>query len=242
MNGGPSLLLFQLTSHTRSYCRQPRRPAFHLNSCWQASSPLHSPPILLQRLLPHVHCILPTTEKSLPMVSTSTLLNCSICPKHPTFSDTSHLLTHVSSKGHLSFLHKLQVRSHQEISAGHQLAAYNQWFLQHDLSRLLSERMLHKEAKKANKRRETTLPQTKANQETPEHREPASSPGRLPGDAFATQAFAIDPSLDATPLARRSRPVRLTHRNAFRPDDESDFEPIVVKKTQRYAIPKPLSK
>lgn len=80
------------------------------------------------------------------------LLNCTICPKLPVFSDTSHLLTHVGSKGHLSHLHKLQVRSHQEISAGLQLAAYNQWYQDHGLGQLLSERMLLKEAKQASRR------------------------------------------------------------------------------------------
>src|SRR5690349_9549776 len=80
------------------------------------------------------------------------LLNCSICPKKPTFSDTSHLLTHVSSKGHLSHLHKLQVRSHQEIAAGVQLATYNQWYQHHGLGQLLSERLLLKEARSAGRR------------------------------------------------------------------------------------------
>lgn len=82
----------------------------------------------------------------------STLLSCRICPKQPEFSDVSHLLTHVSSKGHLAHLHKLQVRSHQEIAAGVQLANYNQWYQQHGLGQLLSERMLMKEAKQASKR------------------------------------------------------------------------------------------
>lgn len=83
---------------------------------------------------------------------TPQLLNCTICPKLPVFSDTSHLLTHVGSKGHLSHLHKLQVRSHQEVSAGLQLAAYNQWYQDHGLGQLLSERMLLKEAKQATRR------------------------------------------------------------------------------------------
>jgi hypothetical protein len=80
------------------------------------------------------------------------LLNCLICPKRPDFSDASHLLTHVSSKGHLSHLHKLQVRSHQEIAAGHQLALYNQWYAYHDLGGLLSERMQQKDGKVVAKR------------------------------------------------------------------------------------------
>lgn len=82
----------------------------------------------------------------------SKLLTCIICPKRPDFSDSSHLLTHVSSKGHLSHLHKLQVRSHQEIAAGHQLALYNQWYQEHDLGHLLSERMQQKNGKVVAKR------------------------------------------------------------------------------------------
>ena len=84
------------------------------------------------------------------------LLVCSICPKKPSFSDTSHLLTHVGSKGHLSHLHKLQVRSHQEIESGVQLATYNQWYQHHGLARLLSERMVMKEIKKAGRRKAAT--------------------------------------------------------------------------------------
>ncbi|EXJ53776.1 uncharacterized protein A1O5_13025 [Cladophialophora psammophila CBS 110553] len=81
------------------------------------------------------------------------LLSCSICPGQPSFSDTSHLLTHVSSKGHLSEFHKLQVRSYQDIAAGVELATYGHWYQQHDIDRLLSERMQMKENKQAKKRR-----------------------------------------------------------------------------------------
>ncbi|KKZ65818.1 hypothetical protein EMCG_01203 [[Emmonsia] crescens] len=80
----------------------------------------------------------------------SSILKCNICPKKPNFSDVSHLLTHVSSKGHLSHYFKLQVRSHQEPGAGELLALYDQWYKEHNLAGLLSERMLTKEAKKGN--------------------------------------------------------------------------------------------
>lgn len=80
------------------------------------------------------------------------LLKCSVCPKQPSFSDTSHLLTHVGSKGHLSALHKLQIRSHQEMGANLELATYNQWYQHHSLGQLLSERLLLKEKKQARKR------------------------------------------------------------------------------------------
>ncbi|KAK5943061.1 hypothetical protein PMZ80_004066 [Knufia obscura] len=82
----------------------------------------------------------------------SKLLNCTICPKKPRFSDVSHLLTHVGSKGHLAHLHRLQVKSHQELDAGHTLAIYNQWFQEHGVAGLLSERMQQKEHKQADKK------------------------------------------------------------------------------------------
>ena len=73
-------------------------------------------------------------------------LLCNICPKRPTFSDVSHLLTHVSSKGHLSNYFKLQVRSHQEEEAGDLLDEYDLWYKENNLPKLLSDRMASKEA------------------------------------------------------------------------------------------------
>jgi len=75
-------------------------------------------------------------------------LLCNICSKQRKFSDLSHLLTHVGSKGHLSCYFKLQVRSRQESAAREQLAAYDQWFEKYEVERLLSERLTLKEAKK----------------------------------------------------------------------------------------------
>ncbi|KAL9113727.1 MAG: hypothetical protein Q9227_002172 [Pyrenula ochraceoflavens] len=91
----------------------------------------------------------------------SSLLNCTICPKNPNFSDISHLLTHVSSKGHLSHLHKLQVLSHQEPTAGQRLAIYNSWYHNNGIGHLLSERLLQKQSKKS-KSRARSFPATAA--------------------------------------------------------------------------------
>lgn len=74
-------------------------------------------------------------------MSSSPTLKCSICPSNPTFSDVSHLLTHVSSKGHLACYFKHQVRSHQEPEAGKLLAEYDAWYKEHNLAKLLSDRM-----------------------------------------------------------------------------------------------------
>ena len=158
-------------------------------------------------------------EKLFPMAST--LLNCSICPKHPTFSDTSHLLTHISSKGHLSYLHKLQVRSHQEVGAGNQLATYHQWYQQHDLGRLLSERMLQKEAKRSSKKRRSTQSSKKIKKEHADD---------LGNAAPGARSLAIDPGLHQTPVLRGAGQKAYNDSNPFLLDDDSDYESSPVKK------------
>ena len=78
------------------------------------------------------------------MDSRSALL-CLICPNTPYFSDLSHLLTHVSSKAHLSNYFKLQVRSHQDLEAGELLDEYNRWYKRNHMASLLSDRLSSKE-------------------------------------------------------------------------------------------------
>lgn len=82
----------------------------------------------------------------------SITLKCFICPKNPIFSDVSHLLTHISSKGHLSHQFKLKVRSQQEPEIEEQLANYDHWYNHFELGRLLSERMVLKDSKKTGTR------------------------------------------------------------------------------------------
>lgn len=68
-------------------------------------------------------------------------LLCRLCPGQPTFSDQSHLLTHVASKAHLSHQFKLGVRSHQEPDIAELIAAYNHWFETNNIAQLLADRM-----------------------------------------------------------------------------------------------------
>lgn len=97
-------------------------------------------------------CTAPTqigpVSLSLPTMDDVTALLCNICPKRPTFSDVSHLLTHVSSKAHLSHYFKLQVRSHQEHEAATLLEEYDQWYKSNNLAKLLADRMSSKDARK----------------------------------------------------------------------------------------------
>jgi hypothetical protein len=78
----------------------------------------------------------------------ATALLCNICPKKPRFSDVSHLLTHVSSKAHLSHYFKLQVRSHHEPQAIILLDEYDRWYKANNLAKLLSDRLSSKDARK----------------------------------------------------------------------------------------------
>lgn len=144
-------------------------------------------------------------------MSSSTLLKCSICPKKPSFSDVSHLLTHVGSKGHLSHLHKLQVRSHQEIAAGVELAAYDQWYQRHGLGRMLSDRMMQKEVKKGNKRGRTATRQAKTEPEPKRRRShtPVSTPqlhlnrAKKPRKTTYAPDFDGDSDYDDSPTRQR---------------------------------------
>ncbi|KAL9132348.1 MAG: hypothetical protein Q9175_006476 [Cornicularia normoerica] len=83
---------------------------------------------------------------------TSIPLLCNICPKDPEFSDISHLLTHVASKGHLAQELKAKVRGRQDASIREKLDAYDRWYEKHQIERLLSQRLIFKESKDTSSR------------------------------------------------------------------------------------------
>ncbi|KAH8815436.1 hypothetical protein F5884DRAFT_667381 [Xylogone sp. PMI_703] len=76
-------------------------------------------------------------------------LLCSLCPKQPRFSDISHLLTHISSKSHLSHHFKLQIRSQSDAEAKKKLDDFDRWYRGNGFDIRLSERLALKEQKKA---------------------------------------------------------------------------------------------
>lgn len=80
-------------------------------------------------------------------------LLCNICPKEPEFSDISHLLTHVASKGHLSQYHKAQIRSRQDASIREKLTIYDRWYERYQIEKLLSQRMIAKESRETTSRK-----------------------------------------------------------------------------------------
>jgi hypothetical protein len=87
----------------------------------------------------------------MPKNETNIDLQCSLCPKNPKFSDVSHLLTHISSKGHLAQQFQLQFRSKSEHEAKDKLDAFESWYSRSNLDTLLSRRLAAKDQKKASK-------------------------------------------------------------------------------------------
>ncbi|KAI9782171.1 MAG: hypothetical protein M1816_001962 [Peltula sp. TS41687] len=83
---------------------------------------------------------------------TSIPLRCGICPKRPNFSDLSHLLTHVASKGHLAQQFKATVRASTDEVARGALQSYNDWYQKYGIEQLCANRLKTNEAKKAKAR------------------------------------------------------------------------------------------
>ncbi|KAF2669720.1 hypothetical protein BT63DRAFT_267650 [Microthyrium microscopicum] len=76
-------------------------------------------------------------------------LQCLICPDSKKFSDVSHLLTHIGSKGHLSNYYRKKVRSAAHDDDRADVAAYDQWYNNWDVDKLMAERMSLKDKKKS---------------------------------------------------------------------------------------------
>jgi hypothetical protein len=87
----------------------------------------------------------PATSKAQPK---SVPLVCSICVLQPTFSDLSHLLTHISSKAHLSTYYKLKIRSGSDENARQSVEHYDIWYAENDIESSMSDRMKHKDERK----------------------------------------------------------------------------------------------
>ena len=95
-------------------------------------------------------------------MNTSIPLHCNICPKLPKFSDLSHLLTHVASKGHLSHYFKAQVRSASEPSVRKELDAFDDWYDRYRIGKLMCQRLKSKDKKPVKTERNRRIKQESA--------------------------------------------------------------------------------
>ncbi|KAF7564057.1 hypothetical protein G7046_g4 [Stylonectria norvegica] len=82
-------------------------------------------------------------------------LLCTVCPDTPRFSDVSHLLTHIASKGHLHHETQTKLKAHQDIAAAVALQQYEQWYRHNGIETLLVERMRAKQVKEAARNKRT---------------------------------------------------------------------------------------
>jgi hypothetical protein len=127
------------------------------------------------------------------MASANIPLHCSICPKRPNFSDVSHLLTHIASKGHLSNYYKVKVRSGNDDAARRLVESYDRWYAEWNVEDLMSERMTQKDKRRSRARPVgTRLPPTSLRKVT-----------RILISAAARQTPA--PKIEA-PIPRLARP------------------------------------
>lgn len=78
-------------------------------------------------------------------------LLCTICPKKPKFSDTSHLLTHLNSKGHLANCQQVDLRAQSDPAYRQIKNGYDAWYSENNLLSLLTERQVAKDQKDAKK-------------------------------------------------------------------------------------------
>jgi hypothetical protein len=80
-------------------------------------------------------------------------LECPICENNPTFSDISHLLTHISAKAHLSVRRDLEVEAVVEPAAKQEYDDYGRWERENGLLDMLAERRGLKNIKKLKKKK-----------------------------------------------------------------------------------------
>ncbi|KAH8176105.1 hypothetical protein LIA77_04523 [Sarocladium implicatum] len=94
-------------------------------------------------------------SRNLPPDNRPIPLLCFVCPETPKFSDVSHLLTHIASKGHLHHETQTKLRAHQDIAAALALQQYEQWYRDFEIETLLVERLRAKQVKEAARTRRT---------------------------------------------------------------------------------------
>jgi hypothetical protein len=139
------------------------------------------------------------------------VLQCSICPGQPEFSDVSHLLTHAASKAHLANHFKLKLRADDE-NAIELLRQYDEWFDANGFAKQLAARMANKETRKKTKSDEASISDA--------------------GKRTRNQAPNVEPESSTTPAATTtSGPDCLDPRLADSQDDQQHANTILTPTT-----------
>ncbi|KAI1381984.1 hypothetical protein F4677DRAFT_11661 [Hypoxylon crocopeplum] len=85
-------------------------------------------------------------------------LICHACPNTPRFSDLSHLLTHVSSKGHLSQVYELRIASKRDPAAATRYRKFDMWSETYNIDELVLQRRETRGDKGDQSRRQSLFP------------------------------------------------------------------------------------
>lgn len=155
-------------------------------------------------------------------------LHCNVCSKQPTFSDLSHLLTHLASKGHLSAVFKLKNAAFSDPEARNTLQEYKHWEATNGLKALINERLNQKDKKK------------KAN---------GGNPSRRSTREWTTRPCSTSTPADSLSIANtgssRNTPASGGPRNVRRPAGQSRLDPQLNRRgpaqPSRSTTPLPLS-
>ena len=165
---------------------------------------------------------------------TSIPLLCNICPKEPEFSDISHLLTHVASKGHLAQELKAKVRSRQDASIREKLDTYDRWYEKHQIEKLLSQRLILKESKDTSGRvkRSVTSPPAGSAKNVKPRKKRAKPSNKLPeASPVKSEEPLIDPQLSWFPPSSSPSPFLSLPGQGGLPQRDQAFN-------HRYHIPR----
>ncbi len=179
--------------------------------------------MLLQQPVP-----LHLAPESVATIMTSIPLLCNICPKQPEFSDISHLLTHVASKGHLAQELKAKVRGRQDASVREKLDAYDRWYEKHQIEKLLSQRLILKESKATTTttsnraKRPIHAPSADSAENVKPRRKRVKSSDRVPqASPVKSEEPPIDPQLSWFPLSSPSPFLGLPEQAGLQQHDQA---------------------
>ena len=152
-------------------------------------------------------------------------LLCNICPKQPDFSDISHLLTHVASKGHLAQELKAKVRARQDALVREKLDAYDRWYEKHQIEKLLSQRLILKESKEASSsrvKRSLKSPSAGSSQNPKPRRKRAIPSNKVPeASPVKSEEPLIDPQLSWFPPSSPSPFPGLLARDGLQQNEKA---------------------